>query len=96
MKTRKQYLNKELTHKEYYTQFVNNTLIQRVINHIGIDAIKKSTCPNFNDIPLHLWDTLGRLPYQSRILIKQAGDNETMSFMVCTYKAAATLIKNKR
>ena len=55
MFTRKQYLNGECTHRQYYGQFVNAGTKARVLSGIGLEALKRSTDPHFNDIPLNGW-----------------------------------------
>lgn len=94
MKTRQQYLNKEITHQEYYSQYVNAGITSRVKSSIGEKRIKESTDPHFNDIPLFEWDRLG-LPVGYRIIemVKENGDFNSLSFQVCVNKAAARMIR---
>ena len=56
--TRKDYLAKRCSHREYYGQFVNDGVKGVVLRSIGRKAILASTDENFNDIPLHRWDSL--------------------------------------
>jgi len=58
MITRKEYMDKEYTHEEYYGQFVNDAIIKIVGDSIGVDRIKASTDKHLNDIPLKEWDNL--------------------------------------
>jgi hypothetical protein len=58
MFNRKQYMNHECTHDEYYSQFVNNAILSRVKSRVGEARIKGSTDPHFNDIPLAEWDSI--------------------------------------
>ena len=94
MKTRQQYLNQEISHHEYYSQYVTAGVISRVKSFIGEKRIKESTNPHFNDIPLWEWDRIG-LPVGYRIIerAKENGDFNSLSFQVCVNKAAARMIK---
>lgn len=56
--TRKDYLDRKCSHREYYSQFVNDEVKQLVARRIGRKKILASTDPHFNDIPLHRWDAL--------------------------------------
>lgn len=70
MYTRKDYLNKECTHDEYYRQFVSDGVIDMVGSVIGVDRIKASNDPHFNDIPLREWDKLDG-PYGIRYIMNR-------------------------
>lgn len=98
MKTRKQYLNNEITHEEYFSQFVDNNVKNTVIMFIGLERIKQSKDKNFNDIPLAYWDAMhGAIgPYCYPKLTK-AGDVNgcTISNTVCIAKQAAKIIKKE-
>lgn len=93
--TRDDYLNastgspedRRLTHRKYYGQLVTPDTVSYVVRVIGADAIKRSTCPHFNDIPLDRWDGLTRfLPHGS---FKELGDYATLAGLVCVAKEAA-------
>ena len=58
---RKQYMDKECSHDEYYGQFVTASLCHTVSSAVGEDKIKRSTDPHFNDISLDQWDSLNGL-----------------------------------
>jgi len=58
MITRSQYLNGEATQREYYAQFVNDSVKNLVLLCVGAERIKNSTCPHLNDIPLVVWDRM--------------------------------------
>ena len=91
MYTRKQYLNKECTHRQYYGQFVDNRTKQRVLSGIGLEALKKSTDPHFNDIALTNWDKLvPNCPGSSGFA--NAGDYYTVAGGVGLLKEAARQI----
>ncbi len=88
MFTRKQYINKECTNEQYYGQFVNAGTKARVLSGIGLDALKKSTDPHFNDIPLHKWDGLvANCPGSAAF--SKAGDYYTLAGGICLLKEAA-------
>lgn len=56
--TRSDYMNNKCSHREYYGQFVTPYVLQLVANSIGLDKIKASKDPHFNDIPLQEWDRI--------------------------------------
>ena len=88
MKTRKQYLNKECTHREYYSQFVNDWVKQQVSSHIGMEALRDSKDQYFNDTTnLKTWDRMS-VPSSAHNLMKKAGDYVTLSAIVCINKEA--------
>jgi hypothetical protein len=96
MKTREQYLNKECTHSEYYAQFVNKSVKERVESRIGKAAILTSTNEHFNDIPLAKWDniySMHSLHFEMANKLKEVGDYPTLAGLVCITKEAARQIK---
>lgn len=58
MKTKTEYLDGKISHREYYAQFITPKMIERVKTYIGVDVIKASTDEHLNDIPMELWDGL--------------------------------------
>ena len=102
MRTRKQYMDGEVSHEDYFAQFVTDRIRNVVLLYIGKGAIRESLDEHFNDIPLHLWDriylrnhggkevidTLGISP-----LFQETGEIVSQSVMVCVLKAAARQIK---
>ena len=58
--TRANYMAKECTHDQYYSQFVTPGIIQHVTWAIGKDRICASQDRHFNDIPLKEWDFLDK------------------------------------
>lgn len=106
MITRKQYMEnschsvaatadeRSKAHREYYAQFVNDAIFQRVYVGIGLDALMASKDPHFNDIPLAKWDRLvNGLPVAQKM--REAGDYLTLGNGVCILKEAARQIKEK-
>lgn len=94
MFTRKQYLNKECSHREFYAQFVNDRVKARVLVLIGRDRILESTDEHMNDIPLREWDRLG--PVGTLREWEAVGDYPTMAGRTCIYKEAAKQIKEEK
>lgn len=101
--TRTQYLAGECDHDTYYAQFVTPSVIYVVAQAIGVERIKASTNPHFNDIPLHLWDRLKDSVRQSmngrrfkELACPQAPKGHiffSLSDAVCIAKRAAKQIK---
>ena len=58
MYTREDYMGNACTHQQYYSQFVTPGVISLVKHQIGVERLLSSTNPNFNDIPMALWDRL--------------------------------------
>lgn len=54
--TRKQYMNREFTHQEYYGQFSSPNVVASVAAYIGPKNLLASTDEHLNDIPLRIWD----------------------------------------
>ena len=54
--TRKQYMDGECTHDQYYDQFVTQELKNTVLRSIPEKQIVMSKDESFNDIPLRSWD----------------------------------------
>lgn len=90
MFTRKQYMNHECSHREYYAQFVTEGTRQVVLQSIGRERLEGSTDPHLNDIPLRRWDhTPLWLPQGS---MKERGDWLSPAGKVCILKEAARQI----
>ena len=92
IKTRKQYMNKEVSHAEYYGQFVTRETRAFVAQTIGLDRVKASVDPHLNDIPLKKWDDYRGTAEQAAAL-RVAGDSPTLSGWVCIAKACARMMK---
>ena len=99
MITRKQYMRKEATHREYYGQFVTDSVKQYVSSAIGKDRIAKSTDPHLSDIPLHNWDMLHAIKDMCIHKVSEAAEHAdgtlywSLSDQVCIAKEAARQIK---
>lgn len=94
--TRAQYMNKEVSHQDYYASFCTESYIQYVIRTIGGDRIKASTNINLNDIPLKEWDSLETMTVcMIGTSIRQAEGQVSLSSCVCAAKAAALIWLNQ-
>ena len=99
MKTRKQYMSGECSHREFYAQFVSDQTIQSVINTFGEKRIKESTDEHFNDIPLKSWDNmyipmpLDKIEAATGRTTKWPSRGYSLSDKVCIAKEAAKQIK---
>ena len=104
MFTRKEYLAKECTHREFFGQFVNDSIRETVQTCIGLDKILASTDEAFNDIPLANWDRLNISIYIHQLYWNISGKPEatrikaflagySLSDKVCIAKEAARQIE---
>ena len=55
---RSDFLEEKYTFKEYFSQFVNNEVKNKVLKIIGKEALLKSKDKHLNDIPVKKWDTM--------------------------------------
>ena len=98
MYTRKQYMDNEVSHAEYYAQFGIH-LIKLVGNRIGKKRILESSDPHFNDIPLREWDRLESSVRQLvGCMIREYNGPKagvSLSDCVCAAKSAARMIKSE-
>lgn len=86
MFTRSQYMNRQCSHRQYYSQFVGENTKRTVKAAFG-DRLEKSTDEHFNDIGLSAWDILPQAYDIS--LVKKYNYNLTLSDRVCIMKEAA-------
>lgn len=90
MKTRKQYLDGECTHEEYYGQFVTREIRQLVSRTFTVPRLVASPDPHFNDITLRRWDALaGSLGKPTEAALRDRGDWLSLAGAVCILKEAA-------
>ena len=89
-------------HRQYYGQFVNDAVKNKVLQFIGKEALLASTDEHLNDIPLKKWDALGGFIFRGSELIlkpttiepieisklKEANEGVSPSTLVCIYKEA--------
>lgn len=90
--TRRQRLDNECTHREYYAQFVTEQ--DRMLVLEIEDRIYHSTCPSLNDIPLKIWTNMG-VGIRARLTLqmKEVGDYVSSAGVVCTLKEAAKQLR---
>lgn len=89
-------------HRAYYAQFVTPHVIAIVKNRIGVERLKASKDPHFNDIPLSVWDSFwvrsakGGMYIEPGLvvseLIRKAGEGFSASTGTCILKEAARQI----
>ena len=98
MYTRKQYMDNEVSHAEYYAQFGIH-LIKLVENRIGKKRILESSDPHLNDIPWVEWDMLESSVRRlvGGMLREYNGPKAgvSLSDCVCAAKSAARIIKSE-
>jgi hypothetical protein len=106
IKTRKQYMNKEISFDDYYGQFVNPATMKTLETFIGKEKIIKSKDEHFNNIDLQIWDNLP-LNGESSCLLTFANTGQeasqenhkvtyiySISDKVCIYKTAAKIMRD--
>lgn len=71
MINRQQYLNREVTHRQYWGQFVNELVKDKVKNSIGVNTLLESTDEHLNDIPIAKWDKLGGFVWRGQVAIQK-------------------------
>lgn len=79
----------EKRHREYYSQYVDQSVINRVVQRIGADRLLASKDPSFNDIRLKEWDVLARALGPLAVSFKELRDFATLGGLVCVAKEAA-------
>ena len=89
--SRKQYITKEVTHREYYEQMVTNQTLRLVSDHIGIARLMKSTDEHLNDIPLKEWDRLAKVAS----FTLADGEIRSLSTVVCVLKESARILMSR-
>ena len=97
--TRADYMAKRCTHRVYFAQFVTPYVLGLVAARIGVDTLRASKDPHFNDIPLAKWDSFWvrsdsrgmwiEPPASVAALLKQAGEDRSASTGTCILKEAA-------
>jgi hypothetical protein len=97
MFTRTQYLNKEVSHDEYYAQFVTEHIKNIVLRNWSKATLQIAYAENehFSVIPIKFWDMLANSMTIYAEPLCQAGESDTLSTRVCILKAAARQIINE-
>ena len=93
MITRAQYMNNEVTHRQFYGQFVTPEFKQVVSNTFGKEILAQclEKDQNLNNIPLAIWDGLAG-GYESQLYadkLRLVGDGPSLAGAVCILKEAA-------
>lgn len=73
--------------RTYYGQFVTPELIRRVVRHIGVDDLRKSTDEHLNDIPLRWWEEMS-VGADVVAKLAEVGDFLSAATKVCILKEA--------
>lgn len=95
MFTRKQYMNREVNHQTYYSQFAAR-LVPLVLERFGEERLRNSTDPYFNDIPLSAWE-FATFSIDPQTLLELATSegirplSVSLCSKVCALKSAARL-----
>lgn len=100
MKTRTQYLNGEISHFDFYAQFVDErakNIVRASLERAGyLKDIKQKLeeDKNLNNIPLGWWDAFSQSLNTVEVVraMKQAEDYLTLSGIVCIAKTAAKIL----
>lgn len=92
--TRKQYMNKECTYREYYAQYVTPAIKRTVARTFGVDHLAKALKEDehLNTISLPRWDRLAPTIYgHIADMNYRKGEGRSRSLMegVCVLKEAA-------
>ncbi len=97
--TRQQYLNKEISHQEYYESLADTAGLS--FGHSFISKVKQalnSGDENLNSIPLNTWDNMCGFDLNNPYLgteLKKRGDFYSLSCGVCMRKAKAKAMAEK-
>ena len=93
MYTRKDYLNRQCSHSDYYAQFVEDYVLKLVSLRFSLDLllVEYTKDSNFNTIPLADWQKIF-LGISLNDKLSQAGDYMTVAGSVCILKEAARQI----
>lgn len=91
MYTRKQRIMDECTHREYWGQYVTESIKEAVASAMTLDRLVASTDPHLNDIGLRRWDNLSWLTdtHVMREVLAERGDGWSWSTNTCILKEAA-------
>lgn len=96
MYTRQDYMDKKCTHRQYYAQFVDDRVKQRVLAIFSKEQLTKAfqEDKHFNTsyTPLSKWDTAGYEPFPVADDLKKYDDFLTQAGIVCILKEAAEQI----
>lgn len=93
--TRAQYMDGQIDHDTYYSQFVTYGVLQLLRSGPIKQAILDSKHPHFNDIPLKHWDLIRDALPSDAVLLHKLADQGGISHVnrVCILKAAARQLR---
>ena len=99
--TRQQYMDKECTHHQYYSQFVTQATKDFVIREFGMKKLNASKCEHLNDLCKHTTGTNGgRWTWDyspmNESLAKELGANRSPATYTCVGKAAARILMEEQ
>lgn len=100
--TRQEYLDatgdKQAAYRTYYSQFVSEGIRELVLRVMGLDRLRASHDPHFNDIPLSTWDAVFAYGPTSGInsKMRELGDYPTKAGLVCVAKEAARQVLEQK
>jgi hypothetical protein len=90
MITRRQYIQGEAAHREYYGQFVCDGIKKMVLGQFSLNELRQS--PDLRQ-PLERWDrVISPVPFWLDTKFKACGDYPTAAGLVCIAKEAARQI----
>lgn len=89
--TRKQYLDHEVTHEEYYRAIAETAGIWLGPDHPLVKQALTSTDEHYNDVPLKVWDSyfpIYRMQLQRALKAHAGTEGVSLSDNTCTLKQA--------
>ena len=93
---KKEYMDGNKVHEEYYGQFVTDKVKQLVARTFSIPVLLDSKDPHLNDIPLKRWDFLVYyLGSSTDRKLRECGDWLSLGTGVCILKQAAKQLIQK-
>lgn len=97
MYTRNDYMNKVVSYREYYGQFVTKEVKVLVKHRIGLNRILKSADCTFRSIPMQEWDSLHAAIFSmvGRMMLEADLCSNCIGNTVCVAKEAACQIKEE-
>lgn len=103
MKTRTQYLSGEISHSDFYRQFVDDrvkNIVRKDLKGSGyLKGLKEKIAEDesLRNIPLSFWDSFSQSINTAEVFskMKQAGDYLTLAGIVCIAKEAAKIISSE-
>jgi len=96
IKTRQQYLDGIVSHRDYYSQFVTDNTKKAVLHSIGKEALFSSTDEHMNDIPLHRWDAISHVLNSDALKQAKEGFLTPAGWVCIAKEAGRQIIKDKK